>query len=75
MDRTLKHRYAAWQPVEELRFGESEALAEPFFSVFAAQRELRPPFFNRLLSDICSIKNHSSREILNEHFKDVSSFT
>ena len=27
--------------------GEGEASAEPFFLVFAAQRKLRPPFFNR----------------------------
>ena len=36
-------------PVEEFRFREGEAPAEPDFSVFAAQQELRPPFFNGLL--------------------------
>jgi hypothetical protein len=36
-------------PVEEFRFREGEAPAEPYFSVFVAQRELRPPFFNGLL--------------------------
>ena len=38
----------SYQPVEEFRFREGKAPAELYFSVFAAQRELRPPFFNGL---------------------------